>query len=137
MKKAYLYFLIPLVGLALFGAVYWNFASKFEENQARAEAEVRKKKQDQVDQLNRDREKALTEAKIAQDKRKAEKAAREARDAKDKEDRELAEQARRKAAKDADKLEEQAKRLAGDIEIAKKENEKIEADKAHLLAEEK
>src|SRR5689334_7467872 len=115
MKKAYLYFLIPLVGLALFGAVYWQFASEYEKEQARREKKVLDDKQAQVDQLNRDREKALTEAKIAHDKRKAEKAAREARDAKDKEDRMTLEQRNRKAQNDADRLEEQVKRLTGEI----------------------
>lgn len=136
MKKAYLYFLVPLVGLALFGAVYWQFSSGYEKRQEERAAAERAKKEAKVQEENRNRLKAVEEAKIAQDKRKAEKAAREARDAKDKEDRELANQARRKAQADAEKIESQAKRLGKEIEEAKKENQQIEETKARSIADE-
>ena len=136
MKKAYLYFLLPLVGLALFGAVYYQFMKTYEQKAEAREAATRAKKEAQVEEENRNRTKAMDEAIAAKKKRDAEKEARAARDAKDKSDRELAEQNLRKARADADKLEAQAKRIAGEIEVAKKEIEKTEEDKAKLLTEE-
>jgi preprotein translocase subunit SecF len=136
MKKAYLYFLVPLVGLALFGAVYWQFSSGYEKRQEERMAAERQKKDAKVQEENRNRMKAVEEAKIAQDKRKAEKAVKEARDTKDKEDRELAVQARRKAQNDTEKLESQSKRIAKEIEEAKKEIQVIEETKARSIADE-
>jgi colicin import membrane protein len=136
MKKAYLYFLLPLVGLALFGAVYYQFSRTYEQKAEAREAAVRAKRDAQVEEENRNRTKAMEEAIAAKKKRDAEKEVRLAREAKDKEDRELAEQNLRKARADADKLEAQAKRIAGEIELAKKELQKTEEDKAKLVNEE-
>ena len=136
MKKTYLYFLLPLVGLALFGVVYYQFSKDYEVNAEKREAAARATKEAQVEEENRNRTKAMDEALAAKKKRDAEKEARAARDAKDKEDRELAEQNRRKAQNDADKLEAQAKRIAGEIELAKKEIQKTEEEKAKLVTEE-
>ena len=37
MKKNYAYFLAPLVGLIIFGAVYWNFSKGFAEREDKDE----------------------------------------------------------------------------------------------------
>lgn len=136
MKKAYLYFLVPLVGLVLFGAVYWQFSNGYEKRQEDRATADRQKKEAKIQEENRNRLKAVEEAKIAQDKRKAEKAAKEARDTKDKEDREIAKSARDKSRADADKIESQAKRLGKEIEEAKKEIQQIEETKARSVADE-
>lgn len=137
MKKAYLYFLLPLIGLLAFGAFYWQFSASYEQRQEERAAVERQKKEAKLQEDARNREKAVFEAKAAQDKRKAEKAAKEARDAKDRDDRDLANQARRKAQADADKLEIQVKSLAKEIEETKKEIKEIEENKARAIAEEK
>jgi hypothetical protein len=137
MKKAYLYFLIPLLGLAAFGAVYWQFSSGYEQRQEQRARAERQKKEAKLQEDARNREKAVMEAKEAQEKRRAEKAAKEARDTKDKEDRELAKQALRKAQIDSDKLDGQVRRLTKEIDETKKEIAKIEDEKTRSVSEEK
>lgn len=136
MKKTYLYFLIPLLGLIAFAVVYWQFSAGYEQRLEEKAAAVQKQKQAKLDQDNRDRERAVLEAKAAQDKRKAEKAAKEAREAQEKEDREAAKQALRKSQVDADKLETQVKRLGKEIEETKQVIGKIEDEKKRAIAEE-
>jgi colicin import membrane protein len=136
MKKAYLYFLLPLVGLVAFAVVYWRFSAGYEKRLADKAALVQKAKDDKIIQDNKDRERAVLEAKAAQEKRKAEKAAKDARDAQEKEDRETAKQALRKAQTDSDKLEAQVKRLGKEIEETKQVVAKIEEEKRRAAAEE-
>lgn len=136
MKKAYLYFLIPLLGLVAFGAVYYQFSSGYEQRQQQRIDADRKKKEAKLQQDAENRAKAVQEAKEAQEKRRAEKAAKEAREAKEKEDRDLARQALRKATADSDKLETQVKRLGKEIDETKKEIQKIEEEKTRSVSEE-
>jgi hypothetical protein len=136
MKKAYLYFLLPLVGLALFGAVYWQFSKDYEQRQEQRAAKERKIKENKINEDNANRLKAVEEAKAAQEKRKADRAIREAREAKDKEDREISKAARNKAINDADKIEGQVRRLNKEIEETKKEIQVIDEQKARSVAEE-
>lgn len=136
MKKAYLYFLLPLVGLIAFGVFYWQFSSGYEQKQEKMKTEERAKKEAKLMEDAKNREKAAYEAIAAADKRKAAKAEKDAQEAKNQEDRLLANQARGKAQADAAKLEDQAKRLGKEIDERKKEIQKIEEDKARTLAEE-
>jgi hypothetical protein len=135
MKKAYIYFLVPLIGLVAFGGVYWKFNAGYEQRQLDRAAAERAKKDAKLkeDQLNR--EKAVAEAKIAQDKRKAEKAAKDAREAKEAEEREAAIQARRKAQSDAEKAEAQVVRLKKDVADTNEEIKKIDDEKRRAATE--
>lgn len=129
MKKAYIYFLVPLIGLIVFGAVYWNFSAGYEQREADKVAAFKKVRNDKALEEARLREKAVKDAVVAQEKRKKEKETKDAKDRKDKEDRENAAQARAKAFRDAEKLQKQAERLAKDIGTVKEEIAKIEEDK--------
>ncbi len=129
MKKAYIYFLVPLVGLVAFGAVYWDFSAGYEKREEEKIAAIKKVKNDKLLEDARLREKAVKDAVLAQEKRKKEKEEKDAKDRKDREDRENAVQARNKAFRDAEKLQKQAERLAKEISTTKEEIAKIEEDK--------
>jgi hypothetical protein len=129
MKKNYIYFLLPLVGLLIFGAVYWNFSKGLAEREAKRVAAEKKKKEDKLRQQARDNEKAIQDALVAQAKRKAEREAKDAKDKADKEARALAVEARDKADRDARKLAAQVERLEKDIETEKAAITKLEGDK--------
>jgi hypothetical protein len=136
MKKAYIYFLVPLLGVIAFGAVYWNFSTNYEKVEADRAAAIQKTKNDKLAEENRNREKAIQEANVAQQKKRDERAAKEAKDRKDREDRENAIQARNKAFNDSDKFKKQAERLAKEITVIKEEIAKIEEDKRRSTDEE-
>jgi colicin import membrane protein len=135
MKKAYIYFAAPFVGLIIFGALYWDFSSDYEQVEADKLAKVKKAKQEKLMEDARLREKAVTDAIASQDKRKKEKEIKDAKDRKDAEDRENATQARNKAANGADKLQKQADRMAKELAAAKDEIAKIQEDKKRLADE--
>ena len=52
MKKSYVYFLAPLVGVAVFSAVYWQYASGYEEKLAAAEKARQEAKAEKIRQEN-------------------------------------------------------------------------------------
>jgi colicin import membrane protein len=136
MKKSYLYFIAPLVGLALFGVVYWQYASTYEEKVARAEKDRRDKIEAKVKTDNDAKRSAVEAALIAQEQRKAAKKEKEDREQREKDERERSNQMRSKAIDDAGKLAEQAERLKKSVAETEKENAKIETEKKQLVAEE-
>ena len=62
MKKNYIYFVAPLVGLIIFGAVYWNFSKGYNKREAKRVADEKQKKEDKLRQQAKDNEKAIREA---------------------------------------------------------------------------
>ena len=78
-KKSYVYFLVPLIGVIVFGAIYWNFSAGYEAEIARKEKIVREAKDEKLRQEAKNREKAIKEALESQERRKVEKAAKEAK----------------------------------------------------------
>ncbi|MCR6656056.1 MAG: hypothetical protein NVV63_09610 [Opitutus sp.] len=70
MKKTYVYFLVPLIGLIAFGAVYWNFNSEFEAKEEAKKAAIRKAKEDKLREEAKNREIAIKDALAAQERRK-------------------------------------------------------------------
>ncbi|MDO8545068.1 MAG: hypothetical protein Q7S40_31895 [Opitutaceae bacterium] len=137
MKKNYVYVIAPVAGLVLFAAVYWKYASGYEEKLVAADKARIEQKNEKIRQENLAKAGAVRAALEAQDKRKKEKRAREERDAKEKEQRELAQQARVKAREDARKFQDQVKRLSKEVEENKKELAKIEEDKKRSVDEQK
>jgi chromosome segregation ATPase len=135
MKKKYVYFFPPLIGLVIFGVVYWQYSSGHEARLAASEAKVRADIQAKLDSDARSREKAVKDALAAQERRKQEKAAKEIKDAADKEMREKAMQAKFRAQREADKLEQQVKRLKKEIDEEEKEIKKINAEKTRSTDE--
>lgn len=134
-KKNLIYFLVPVVGLVVFGLFYWNFASKFEAREAAQKAKVRAEKEAKLEKEAKDREKAIKDAVAAQERRKAEKAAKEAKDKADQEARQLAVDARDKANRDQIKLLQQKERLEKDIKEEQTAIAKLQQDKKDALDE--
>src|SRR2546423_1364440 len=135
MKKSYLYFLAPLVALALFGVVYYQYASKFDERQ---EAMAKKQRDDREEKIKKDNEskqKAVADALAAQDARKKAKGEKEAREQKAAEDRDRAVQGRAKAKEEARKLVDTVARLKKEVADNKKDIVELEADKKRAADE--
>lgn len=132
MKKSYIYFLIPFVGLIVFGAAYWNFSQSYDKKLEEADRAARAKKVAEQEAIAKERLQAAQIAIADQAKRTAERKAKAAKDAKDRDDRELLIQAKNKALIEQDKLETQVRRITKDIDetkraIAKNEEEKKSA----------
>jgi hypothetical protein len=135
MKKTYVYFLVPIIGLIAFGAVYWNFSAGYEAKLAQKAALVRQAKEEKLRKEAKDREIAIKEALASQERRKAEKAAKEAKEQADAEARQLAIEARDKANRDQAKLGQQVERLEKEVKVEKEAIAKIEEDRKRALEE--
>ena len=59
MKKSYIYFLVPLIGLIAFGAVYWNFSAGYEAELAEKARIQREAKEEKLRDEAKNREKAI------------------------------------------------------------------------------
>mgnify|MGYP001557638598 FL=1 len=135
MKKTYVYFLVPILGVIAFAAVYWNFSSGYEARLAEKAAIVRQAKEDKLRKEAKDREIAIKDALASQERRKAEKAAKEAKEQTDQEQRQLALDAREKAFRDQVKLSQQVERLEKDVKVEKEAIAKIEEEKKRAVEE--
>jgi hypothetical protein len=135
MKKTYIYFLVPLVGLIAFGALYWNFNTHYEAILADKARIVREAKDEKLRAEANNRERAIKEALAAQERRKIEKAAREAKEKADQDGRLLAIEARDKANREQSKLGQQVERLTAEIKNEKEAIAKIEDEKKRALDE--
>jgi colicin import membrane protein len=139
MKKSYIYFLIPLVGLIAFGAVYWNFSEGHEAKVAEKMRIQREAKEEKLRMEAQNREQAIKDALAAQERRKIEKAEKEAKEKADNEARQLAIEAQRKADRDQMKLAQQVKRLEDEIKVEQEaiakieEQRKVAADEENFL----
>ena len=135
MKKSYLYFLAPLIALAAFGVVYWNYSSGYDDKIAdmnKKQADIRDAK---IKADNESKKVAVEAALVAQENRKKAKAAKETREQQERDDRDRAVQARAKAKEDARKLVDTVARLKKEVADNKKEIQEIEADKKRLIDE--
>ena len=135
MKKNYIYFLAPLVGLIIFGAVYWNFSKGFAERETKRIAAEKKKKEDTLREQARKNEQAIREALAAQERRKAERAAKEAKDKADHDARQAAVEARDKAYRDQEKMARQVERLEKEVQVENDAIAKLQADKKKFTDE--
>src|SRR5688572_5451641 len=136
MKKSYVYFVAPLVlMLVFFFGFYWNAHKNFEAKEQAILKAARDQKQAKLEKEQQDRMKAVQAALELQEKRRAEKKAREEKEAREKEEREKARLARDKAGRDAEKLDQQAKRLQKEIEGEKKQLAEIQAEKKQTTEE--
>ncbi len=129
MKKAYLYFIAPLIGVIIFGVVYWQYASTRDARDEASAKKVKDMREEKIRKENESKKEAVAAAIIAQEKRKQEKAVKEAQEQKEKDDREKALQARSKAREDSRKFQDQVGRLKKAVEENKKAIVDIEADK--------
>jgi len=136
MKKSYVYFLVPLIGLCAFGALYWNFSAGYEAELARKARVVREAKDEKLRVEARNRETAIKDALLAQERRKLEKATKEAKEKADQDARQLAVEARDKANREQMKLAQQVDRLEKDIKVEKEAIAKIEEERKRAVDEE-
>ena len=136
MKKSYIYFLVPLIGLIAFGALYWNFSEGYEAELAERERIIRVEKEEKLKAEAKNREKAIKDAIAAQERRKEEKAEKEAKEKADQEARQLALEARDKANRDQLKLAQQIERLDKDIKVEKEAIAKLEEERKRAADEE-
>ncbi|MEO6875727.1 MAG: hypothetical protein ABI222_12985 [Opitutaceae bacterium] len=135
MKKTYLYVLAPLVGLIIFGAIYWNFSKSLAKREATRVANEKAKREAKLAKQARDNEQAIKEAVASSTKRKAEREAKEAKDQANKDARAAAVEAQNKADRDQRKLGLQVDRLEKDVVTEKQAIAKLAADKTDLRAE--
>jgi len=128
-KKNYIYMLVPVVALVLFGAYYWQFSKGLAAREAQHQAAEDQKKKEKLEKQALDNKKAMDEAVAAQAKRKAEREAKDAKDKKDKDDRAAAVEARDAADRAQRKLNEQVGRLEKEVQTEKEAIAKLEGDK--------
>jgi hypothetical protein len=136
MKKSYIYFLVPLIGLIAFGAVYWNFASGYEAKVAEKARVQREAKEAKLREEAKNREKAIKDALAAQERRKIEKAEKEAKEKADAEARQLALEARAKSERDQAKLAQQVERLKKEIKVEQEAIAELEEQRKQAVEEE-
>ena len=136
MKKSYVYFVAPIVLMVVFFfGFYWNAHKNFEAKEAAVLKQARDQKQAKLEKEQQDRLKAVQSALELQEKRRADKKARDEKEAREKEEREKARQARDKAGRDAEKLDQQVKRLQKEIEVEKKQLTEVQAEKKQTMEE--
>lgn len=136
MKKTYVYFLVPLVGLIIFGAIYWNFSAGYEAGEAKKALIIKQAKEEKLRIEAKNREKAIKEALEGQDRRRKEKEIKDAKDRADRDARDLAQEAQRKARSDQDKFSRHVDRLNTEIKAEKEAIAKLLEEKKKSVDEE-
>ena len=129
------YFIIPLIGLLVFGVVYHNFAKGHEAHLSQIKAAADQAKADKVRQGIVDREKAIAAAVEASKLRAEERAKKEKIEEDKKNDRQTAEDKRLRANSDKTKRTDEVRRLKKDLDEVQEEIKKIEQDKKTLADE--
>jgi colicin import membrane protein len=136
MKKTYVYFLVPLVGLIIFGAIYWNFSASYEAKEAEKARIAKEAKEEKLRAEARNREQAIKDAIAGQERRKKERAIKEAKDRADREARDAAIEEQRKARNDQDKFTRQVERLEKEVKNEQDAIARFQATKVKLAEEE-
>src|SRR5581483_7959214 len=103
-KRSYMYFIAPVVALAVFIAIYLKYDAGYEARHDEMERKRVEEKQKKIEAENANKKKAVEEALAQQELRKKAKAEKEARDSAEKEARAEAVQKRDKAKMDAARI---------------------------------
>jgi len=133
MNKAY--FIIPLIGVLIFGGFYVNFSRGHEAHLAEVKAKADEAKKEKARQQVIDREKAIAAAVEASKLRTEERLKKEKLEEDKKNARQAAEDKRLRANSDKTKLTDQVRRLKKDLEEVQEEIKKIELEKKTLVDE--
>lgn len=136
MKKTYVYFLVPLIGLIIFGAVYWNFSAGYEAKEAMKVNRAKKERQDKLLAEAKNREIAIADALKGQELRRKQKEQKDAKERADRDARELAIEAQRKAHDDETKFKKQVDRLKAEIKAENEAIAKLQEEKKKYESEE-
>ncbi len=133
MKKAY--FIFPLLGILVFSGFYLNFTKTYDQKimEAKQKAEDEKKAKAQQDIKNR--EKAINDAIVAQERNKKKREERDRIEEAKKTARQDAEDRRQHAYDERNKLRDQVARLKKDLEEVKAVTAKIAENKKNLANE--
>lgn len=135
MKKSLVYVLAPIIGLIIFGAIYWNFSSGYEAKEAAKALAIKQERDAKALALAKANEQAILEANAGVERRKREREAKDAKDKKDHEIRQAAADAKEKAYVDKEKFAKQVVRLENDLKTEKDAIAKLEDDKKKLTDE--
>ena len=133
MNKAY--FIIPLIGVLIFGGFYMNFSRGHEAHLAQVKAKAEEAKKEKARQQVLDREKAIAAAVEASKLRTEERLRKEKIEEDKKNARQAAEDKRLRANSDKTKLTDQVRRLKKDLEEVQEEIKKIELERKTLQDE--
>ena len=133
MNKAY--FIIPLIGVLIFGGFYMNFSRGHEARIAEIKAKSDEVKKGKARQLVIDREKAISAAVEASKLRTEERLRKEMIEEEKKVVRQTAEDKRLSANSDKMKLTDQVRRLKKDLDEVQEEIKKIEQERKTLQDE--
>lgn len=132
MKKNYAYFLVPLAGMIVFSAYYWNFTTHYDQVEAQKAAEARRIHQSELDTEAHERQKAVDDAYAAQQKRKLEREAKAAREQKEEDDKTNATEASNKAHREVTRLREKVESLTREVQETQTDLDKFNTDKGLL-----
>ncbi len=133
MKK--LYFIVPVIGVLIFGAFYWNFSSEIEQREHDKKEAVRIERETKQKADLEAKKKAIEEAITLQEKRKVEKAEREKRAEEEKQVQLELKDAADKARDERDKVLRTVDRLNNEIKTEEAALKKIAVEKSTLAAD--
>lgn len=129
------YFIAPLVALALFAAVFFNFKSGYRERAQARLTEVASAKEAKLKAEADARRLAIEDALRSQEQRKKEREAKEAAELAEKAARQLVIDAREKSYREQEKLARQLERVRKDIAVEKETVAKLTAVLTSAAAE--
>ena len=133
MKK--LYVIVPVIGVLIFGAFYWNFSTEIEARETAKKEAVRIERETKQKADFEAKKKAVEEAIALQERRKIEKAEREKRAEEEKQVQLDLKDASDRARDDRDRVLRQVDRLKTEIAVEESAIKKIASEKANLQAE--
>ncbi len=133
MKKAY--FIFPLLGILIFSGFYLNFTKTYDQKIMAAKQKADDEKKAKAQQDIKNREKAINDAVVAQEKNKKKREERDRIEEAKKTARQDAEDRRQHAYDERNKLRDQVARLKKDLEEVKAATAKIAENKKNLANE--
>jgi len=133
MKK--LYFILPVIGVLVFGAFFWRFNADFESREL-AKKEAQRQEHDAKIRADLEaKRKAIEDAIALQEKRKVEKAEQAKRAEEEKQVQLDLKDAADRARDERDRVLRQVDRLKTEISVEESALKKLASDKASLIAE--
>ena len=129
------YFIIPIIGVLIFGGFYYQFAKGHDAKLAQMKVDADNAKKEKQRKTEEDRKEAVKKA-LEASKLRAEETAKKKQIEEDKKTaREVAEDKRLRANSDKNRLTDQSRRLKKDLEEVQEEIKKVELEKKTLQDE--
>lgn len=130
-----LYFIIPFVGVLIFGGFYYQFAKGHEAKLVQIKVDAENAKKEKARKQEEDRKIAVAAALKSSQLRADENAKKKQLEEDKKTARELAEDKRLRANSDKNRLTDQSRRLKKDLDEVQEEIKKLELEKKTLQDE--